>query len=109
MTLCAASREQLAKLSNDETSGEILRLYEAHRQLHKASGLNGLTESQKLAYRRSVEGLTGGTDTKLFRIEWVCHRLFFFFWCDIRAFDLTERWVVLAFVCSGDADTATWE
>ncbi|KAG0143975.1 hypothetical protein CROQUDRAFT_65528 [Cronartium quercuum f. sp. fusiforme G11] len=69
--LCQALVKVLAKLCNDETCKEILRLYETQKSLEKAAGPVGLTESQKLSYRRSVEALTGGTDTKLFRIEWL--------------------------------------
>lgn len=71
--LCQALVKVLAKLSNDETSKEILRLYETNKQLDKTSRAGGLTEAQRLAYRRSVEALTGGTDTKLFRMEWLSH------------------------------------
>ncbi|EGF99814.1 uncharacterized protein MELLADRAFT_94093 [Melampsora larici-populina 98AG31] len=71
--LCQALVKVLAKLSNDGTSQEILRLYETNKQLDRTSRAGGLTEAQRLAYRRSVEALTGGTDTKLFRMEWLSH------------------------------------
>lgn len=66
---------KLAKCCDDVPCKEILRLYETHKSLEKSSGVAGLTESQKLAYRRSVEALTGGTDTNLYRIEWVSENL----------------------------------
>ncbi|KAH9814418.1 hypothetical protein DFH28DRAFT_1082996 [Melampsora americana] len=71
--LCQALVKVLAKLCNDATSKEIFRLFETNKHLDKTSRGGGLTEAQRLAYRRSVEALTGGTDTKLFRMEWLSH------------------------------------
>ncbi|KAI8461296.1 hypothetical protein BY996DRAFT_4573648 [Phakopsora pachyrhizi] len=68
--LCQALVKVLAKLSNDEASKQIFNLFQENKNLEdKIEG--GLNQTQRLSYRKSVETLTGGMDTKLYRIEWV--------------------------------------
>ncbi|CAH7685029.1 hypothetical protein PPACK8108_LOCUS19498 [Phakopsora pachyrhizi] len=61
---------KLAILSNDEASKQIFNLFQENKNLEdKIEG--GLNQTQRLLYRKSVETLTGGMNTKLYHIEGV--------------------------------------
>ncbi|MBW0489565.1 hypothetical protein O181_029280 [Austropuccinia psidii MF-1] len=71
--VCQALVKVLSKLSYDESSKEIFRLFENYKQLNQDESQKnnqGLTDFQKLGYRKSIEALISGNESKLYRIEW---------------------------------------